>query len=475
MLVAAIPPASAAPPTSIERSIYRARDKVFPALVHIEPILEIFQSGERGRIAVTGSGVIFSDDGYVLTNNHVIERAERVTCTLSDKQEIPASVVGRDPETDVAVLKLDLSKVSGRLPVARLGDSSHLQIGQQVLAMGSPLGLARSVSLGVISSLDRYLPENQMPAGAATGQFNTWIQTDAAINPGNSGGPLVDLDGRVVGINSRAVTVFGENVGFAIPIDIVREVVEEIISSGGPHRSWLGVNWQPLTAISDAGEAPPRGVLVGGIAPDSPADLAGLRAGDVLVSFDGRPVAVRYEEELPPFRKLEADTPVGKRVELGILREGVPLKLSAITAQRKRAEGEDFECREWGLTVRDINEEIARNRNLEQSTGVIVTGSKRGSFAAEAELGPGLVIESVEGRAVPDLDAFERIYRELVAGEKDRVLIVTRHGVLLHYHLLKPTYEEGSSPTVEGAVIDDPGDSFDGGGSVPEGGGRGEN
>jgi len=465
---------TAAHPGSLEAAIFQARDRVFPALVHVEPILEVFASGQRGRIAVTGSGVIFDAAGHVLTNNHVVERAERVTCTLSDRQEVTATVVGRDPETDVAVLQLDMDQVQGKLPVAELGDSDRLQIGQQVMAMGSPLGLARSVSLGVISSLDRFLPEDQMPAGAATGQFNTWIQTDAAINPGNSGGPLVDLGGRVIGINSRAVVLFGENVGFAIPINLVRDTADDIMRYGAPRRSWLGVNWQALRVIGREGNHGQKGILVGGVTPNSPAERAGLKAGDVLVAFDGRPVAVRYEEDLPPFRRMEADTPVGKQVLLNVLRDGSPLELSAVTAERKTGEAEDFDCREWGFTVRAINEEIARSRNLAETTGVIVTGTKRGSFAAEAELGGGMIIRSIEGDPVSDLVAFRRIYEDLVESKANKVLVVTSRGAVLHYHLLKPTYD--SSPI--STDMDDgggPGDEDEGGGGEdPHGGGPGD-
>src|SRR5206468_9871391 len=181
-----------------------------------------------------------------------------------------------------------------------------------VMAMGSPPGLARSVSFGVISSVDRYLPEDQMPAGAATGLYNTWIQTDAAINPGNSGGPLVDLEGRVVGINSRAVPIFGENVGFAIPINLVKEVATALIAKGSVSRSWIGAYWQPLKVLPNYLDLQyKRGVVVGSIAPDSPAEKAGLEVGDIVVGFGGHPVTVRYEEELPAFRKAEADAPIG--------------------------------------------------------------------------------------------------------------------------------------------------------------------
>jgi len=428
-----------------QKAVYRARDRVFPALVHVEPILEVYRAGEKGRMAVTGSGVIFSPDGLVLTNNHVIERAEKVTCYLSDQQEVPASVVGRDPETDVAVLRLDMARVKGKVPYAELGDSSTVQVGQRVMAMGSPLGLARSVSFGVVSSTDRYLPEDQMPAGAATGLFNTWIQTDAAINPGNSGGPLVDLRGRVIGINSRAVQVFGENVGFAIPINIVKEVVSSLIENGTVRRSWTGAYWQPLKVLPNYfSMSVKKGVLVGGIAPGSPAEAAGIAVGDLVVAFGGQPVTVRYEEELPSFRKLEADLPVGSQLPLTIVRNGQSTAVTVVTALRTSEESEDFECREWGFTVRAINEEIARANNLDANTGVIVTGVKRGSFAADADLGAGDVIVSVEGREQPTLAAFEALYRDLVARKVARLLFVTKRGPLLRYQVLKPTYERRS-------------------------------
>ena len=438
-----------------QKAIYRARDRVFPALVHIEPILEVYRSGEKGRMAVTGSGVIFSPEGYVLTNNHVVERAERVTCYLEDQQEVPATVLGRDPASDVAVLKLDLRRVKGKLPFATLGDSSTVQIGEHVMAMGSPLGLARSVSLGVVSSVDRYLPEDQMPAGAATGLYNTWIQTDAAINPGNSGGPLVDLEGRVIGINSRAVPIFGENVGFAIPINIVKEVAATLIAKGTVHRSWIGAYWQPLKVLPnylDLEEK--RGVVIGSIAPGSPADRAGLKVGDLVVSFGGHPVSVRYEEELPAFRKLEADMPIGTSVPVTTVRGGKARSVSVSTVARVSEESDDFECREWGFTVRDINDEIARAKNLDFARGVIVTGVKRGSFAADAELSEGDVIVKIESQEPKSLLDFSSLYRGLVGDHVPRILMVTKRGSVLHYHVLKPTYES-PSPRAESRDDDD--------------------
>ena len=185
---------------SQQSEIFTARDRVLPALVHIQPVLEVYRAGEKGKIAVTGSGVIFSPDGYVLTNTHVVGKAQRLTCTLTNHEEVEARLIGVDPLSDLAVIKIDMAKAGEGVRHAPLGDSTRLQVGQVVMALGSPLGLARSLTLGVISSLDRYFPESLLPTGALTGTYNTWIQTDAAINPGNSGGPLVNLGGEVIGL-----------------------------------------------------------------------------------------------------------------------------------------------------------------------------------------------------------------------------------------------------------------------------------
>ncbi|RME28914.1 MAG: hypothetical protein D6800_03360, partial [Candidatus Zixiibacteriota bacterium] len=204
---------------SFQKDIYRARDKVLPALVHIQPVIKDFNTGELKKQAIIGSGVIFHPDGYVVTNYHVAGKAERIICTLSDREEVPATFVGGDPPTDIAVIKLDLSEYDGQIHVAQFGNSDSVQVGQQVLAMGSPLSLSRTISMGVISTRDRYFSDEiRLPTGEPTGRYNLWLQTDAAINPGNSGGPLVDMSGRVIGINSRA-TFGANNLGFAIPVN----------------------------------------------------------------------------------------------------------------------------------------------------------------------------------------------------------------------------------------------------------------
>lgn len=219
-----------------QKQVFVARNRVLPALVHVEPIIKIYTRGEEQHAVVTGSGVIFSPEGYVMTNHHVAANAAKVWCTLSSKERITASVVGSDPSTDIAVLRLNTDELTDKnVPHARLGNSDSLEVGQIVLALGSPLGLSRSVSMGVISSIDRYFPSQ----GTMVSPYNLWIQTDAAINPGNSGGPLINLRGEVIGINARAV-FFAENLGFAIPINLAREVAEEILKGTSVRRSWMG-------------------------------------------------------------------------------------------------------------------------------------------------------------------------------------------------------------------------------------------
>jgi len=278
------------PRTSSQQDrIFLARDRVLPALVHIQPVLEIFESGEKGKLAVTGSGVIFSDAGYILTNTHVVGGAQRLTCTLFNQEEVEARLIGIDPLSDLAVIKIEMGEAGAGVRHATLGDSSSLEVGQMVVAMGTPLGLARSLTLGVISSLDRYFPESLLPSGTLTGTYNTWIQTDAAINPGNSGGPLVDLDGKVIGINARAITMVGENLGFAIPINLAKEIAAQLIQKGQIARSWIGVSCQQMKGLAEHFGVPEdSGALIGSVVPGSPAADAGLQAGDIIVAVGGK-------------------------------------------------------------------------------------------------------------------------------------------------------------------------------------------
>jgi len=385
--------------------------------------------------------VIFSPEGYVLTNTHVVGKAERLTCTLANKEEVEARLIGVDPLSDLAVIKIDMDKAGEGVHHASLGDSSKLQVGQVVMALGSPLGLARSLTLGVISSLDRYFPESVLPTGAVTGTYNTWIQTDAAINPGNSGGPLLSLEGQVIGINARAIPIFGENLGFAIPINLAKEIAAKLIARGQIARSWIGVSWQRIKGLGEHfGVAEDRGALVGSVAPGSPAAEAGLKAGDVVTSIDQAPVVAVFEEELPRLQKMIADLPIGKNVSIAFVRDGHSLTASLQTRDRPTVDALELECREWGFTVEEITEEIAGALRLPDRKGVIVSGVKPNSFADEAGLRRNDIMMVIEGRDIDSLPSYEKIYNDLVKSRRDQVLVEVRRGRLRTYHVLKPVY-----------------------------------
>jgi len=311
--------------------ILDAKNKVLPALVHIQPVKEIFASGKRVKVKVTGSGIIFSPEGLVLTNNHVAEKAKYVMCTLSNKDEVPAKVVGLDALTDLAVLKLDLSgKDYKTVDYVKFGDSDKLQVGQFVMALGSPLGLSRSVSLGVISSLDRYFEDR----GEMVSPFNLWIQTDAAINPGNSGGPLVDMDGNVIGINARAIT-FGENLGFAIPINTAKLVIDGILKDKEVKRSYIGIDWQEIKDLKNYKNDPDlSGVLVSHIDKNSPAEKAGIQPGDIVYALNEDDISAVFREELPFIRKKISEIAVGDKIIFNLLRDNKNNQIKLVTDLR---------------------------------------------------------------------------------------------------------------------------------------------
>ena len=413
-----------------QEQVYHARDLVLPALVHIQPVVEDYRTGELKKQAVVGSGVVFNPDGYVVTNYHVAGKARRIICTLSDREQLSADYVGGDPSTDIAVLKLRLEEYRGRIQAAEFGDSDSVQVGQQVLAMGSPLALARSVSAGVISTKDRYFSsEYRLPSGENTGQFNLWIQTDAAINFGNSGGPLVDLSGLVIGINSRA-TFMANNLGFAIPINIVKEVVQAILKDGHVTRSWIGVHAQALQELEGYfGTDRNRGVLIASIDPASPAQEAGLTAGDVILELDGSSVSARFVEELPAFYKNIASRQPGSQIAMKVLRGDKELNLKLETRPLGQLQGEDFECSRWGFAVRDITRQMQLSNQLRDSLGVFVTGVKRVGPADLGGLRQEDVVRAINRQTVDRLADFTDRYHRLLDQKVDRVMLtVKRNG-----------------------------------------------
>lgn len=426
----------------MQHQVLRAKRQVAPSLVHIRPVKEVFVAGMRTEVPTIGSGFIISPDGYVVTNEHVAGESSLVMCVLSDNTELEAHVVGVDPDTDIAVLKLEHPT---RLPYATLGDSSAIESGQMVLAMGSPHGLSRSVSLGIISVTNRFLPD----VGIMMSPYNNWIQTDAAINPGNSGGPLVNMHGEVIGINARAVSG-ADNVGFAIPINTAHEVVDAIIRDGRVKRSWLGLSFQEMSAKTD--DPTRHGVVVSDVAPLSPAYEAGVRPGDVLISVNDTPMHARFEEELPAVRKTIADLPIGVSARLRLLRGNEVIEFDLATEEKISLRGRHAEFAEWGFTATELTPELARRAQMPGRTGVLVLGSVPGSIAGQAGLSQGDIILEVDSEPIHTLAQFTQLYEHLIESDRRLVMLFVRRGALTRFVVINTASAE--TPRIEREMLD---------------------
>ncbi len=382
---------------------------------------------ERLKQRSLGSGVVVSKDGYILTNNHVVADAEEILVTLYNKEKHEAEIIGRDPKTDIALIKI---KVENSIPSARLGDSDKLKVGDWVVAIGNPFGLGSTVTAGIVSAKGRVI---------GAGPYDNFIQTDASINPGNSGGPLFNLDGEVVGINTAIFTRSGGNIGigFAIPINTAKSVMSQLKEKGRVVRGWLGVAIQRITPeIKEKfGLKTTQGALIGEVNRDSPAEKGGLKMGDVIVSFDGK--KVKEMKELP---SMVAETPVGKKVEIIVIRKGkekrLTLKIGELKEETRMAATTTPEIEEsFGLSVQELTPELAESLSLKGEKGVVVSGVRKGSPASEAGLQRGDLIQEIEHEPIGNMDDYKRIMGE--AASKKQILMVIRHRGHTRYVVLK--------------------------------------
>jgi len=374
-----------------------------------------------------GSGFIIDTKGFIITNNHVVENADEIVVKLSTGKEYKAKVVGRDAKTDIALIEI---KGGADLPAVKLGDSDGLKVGEWVVAIGNPFGLENTVTAGIISALGRHI--NQGP-------YDNFIQTDAAINPGNSGGPLLNTKGDVVGINTAIFSRGGGNIGigFAIPINLAHEIVPQLKEKGHVTRGWLGVMIQKVTPdiAESLGLEDTKGALVADVVKEGPAEAAGLKQGDVIVEFDGKPVVDSAELPL-----LVARTGVGKTVKLKVVREKNTQEFSVKVAELKEedlAEASGSTSEDLGLAVQSLTPELAENLNLDKSVkGVVVTQVEPGGPAAEAGLRRGDVILEVNRKPVKNASAYQKAVRE--AGKGKSLLFLVRRGDNTIFLALKP-------------------------------------
>ncbi len=400
-------------PLDFEVVIENAKARVFPALVFVRPVQEDLSGGESRRVEVFGSGVIVSDDGFVVTNHHVAEKAKEIHCVLNDRRAVDATLVGLDRPTDLALLKLKLGP-DEKVPFAELGSSADLREGQFVMALGAPYGFERSISLGIVSNASRHLGE------AEAHPYNNWIQTDAAINPGNSGGPLVDTRGRVVGINTLGIQM-ANSLGFSIPVDIVRRVVERLKSDGRVLRSHTGITLRPLIDYVQNTIFPgEKGVIIDDVAAGSPAEVAGVRKGDRLLSVAGRETNGRHHEDLPEIRWQLADLPDAKASAIVVEREGKPLALTITPDLSEGWDDDGYETPRWNATFQAIRRERVPDLAFHRAKGVYVLGVKYQGNAQKAGLEEGDILVSVDRKPVADLAALHVAYDTAIADKRPK-------------------------------------------------------
>ena len=434
--------------------IASARDRVFPALVNISVVTVDYYGGQERKGQSIGSGTIIDAQGHILTNAHVVADGRKFRVTLADKQELPAKLVGEDKLCDLAIVQIDVSQLKNGsvLSVAELGDSDKIQTGDIVMAMGSPFGLSRSVTLGIVSNTERVFASGsddaidamQEESGERSGIFTRWIQHDAAINPGNSGGPLVNVVGQVVGVN----TLGGTNMGFASPANLARDIAAKLIQHGEVPRSWIGATFKQITKTNFS-----KGVLLTSVVSSGPAAKAGIKPGDLVTAIDGQPLTIRFPEEIPPLLKRLADVEIGKTITLTYERDGVSGTATVTTEKMLRDKGDETFLRAWGLVTHEITEKTARDRRLDSTEGVLIGGVRSGGPAALAEpaIGWGDVIKSVDGQKVRTLKELVEKYRAIMTQEKipEFVMIEFDRQGKNQVTLIKPRPDKRDDPARE--------------------------
>jgi serine protease Do len=413
-------------PLDFREVVKKGKDRVFPAVVFIKVVRQDMQRGEKTSQEVSGSGVMISADGDILSNWHVVDKATEVRCLLLDGRSYPAKVLGSDKDTDVALLRLQLPEGTPPLPFAAMGESTTLTEGDFVMAMGAPWGLSRSVSIGIISCTRRYLP--------GSSEYSIWLQTDAAISPGNSGGPLVNIHGEVVGLNTRGMMSGGGDMGFTVPIEVARAVSDQIRRDGRMEWSWTGLQLQPLKDFNRNVYFPhDDGVMIAETDTESPARRAGIQAGDRLIKINDEAVVGLTQEDIPAINRRLGLLPKGKPTQLQLMRRDALVKVDITPRAKGRVEGEELDCPRWDFTVKAINQFDNPDLYFHRPEGVFIFGVRYPGNAAGAGLNQQDILVKIDGKEVKSLEDVRRTHKEALdnIGAKHRALVsLLRNGEL---------------------------------------------
>ncbi len=413
--------ATAPAPVDFRETIQTAERAVFPTLAYIRVVRTDLSEGKNEKDVVSGSGVVISADGELLTNHHVIDKAEEIRCLLTDGSSYVAKLVGADQDLDVALLRLERPQDAPPMQAATLSPAP-VQIGDVVLAMGAPWGLARSVTMGIVSCTDRYLE--------GSGRYTLWYQTDAAISPGNSGGPLVDTEGRVVGLNARGMS-HGDQ-AFTIPSPIILEVLPSLRERGDAGWTWFGFQFQPLrdfdrNMVFDA----TNGIVVSGTDLGSPAREGGVRAGDRLVAVDGDPVTALTWEQMPALERRLGRIPEGTGTRFAFVRDGKAFERTLAPRVKGAVEGSEKALPRWGFTAKEINRfDNPQLAFYAPDGGVFVSAVSWDGNAESAGLKENDILREIGGRAVARLedvaDAYDKAMQRLSETTKITIVVERR-------------------------------------------------
>jgi len=403
-------------------ALTRAMERVYPALIRLHVVMEAAGGGRMQKMEGAGSGAIIDSEGHIITNHHVAGNASRIICRMPDGERIDADLIGTDALADISIVKLRMEqwKKKTPLPVAHFGDSDKVKVGDVVFAMGSPAALSQSVTKGIVSNVAMIMPNLGGPGrldmdGENTGSLVRWIGHDAIIFHGNSGGPLVNTDGEIIGINEVGIG----SLGGAIPANLAKSIAEQLIKKGTVDRSWIGLEFQPRLKDSDVN----KGVLISGVIEGSPADEAGLEAGDIVTTYDGVDVNCRIDEDLPVFNRLILSTPIGKTVKITALRDGETKAFEVTTTARGRARDDDKELKMWGITVRDMTKMGLLELERPDPNGVYVSSVRTGGPSSQAKLplGRGVIITSVNNQTVENVSQLKQITETLTKDQDEPV------------------------------------------------------